>query len=279
MAVLNLIASMSSVTFFIVRYTILAETVSPTSPTTFPRDESPRAAKSRGNVSASYRDCSRPDALNNSSVQQFLTLLNSNNFEEFASKLPQTKEEHQGLKEVRDVIAGLERLGITNTRFDQTLMRGFDYYTGIVFEVFDLNPANRRSIFGGGRYDDLLSLFGNEKVPAVGFGAGDVAARDLMETYGTLPKSEASADIALCVVGGQNIPYTLELAQSLRDKGIRVLVDLSSKKLGDQISNADKRGVSRIICVGDEEVKNGKLRVKNLKTGEEIVTTEDEIVK
>ncbi|MEK7501816.1 MAG: histidine--tRNA ligase [Patescibacteria group bacterium] len=256
-------------------------TISPTSPTTSPRDESPRAARSRGEVSASSRDCSRIDASGNSSVtvQKFLTLLNSENFEEFTSRLPQTKEEHQGLKEIRDVIQGLERLGIANTRFDQTLMRGFDYYTGIVFEVFDLNPANRRSIFGGGRYDDLLSLFGNEKVPAVGFGAGDVIARDLMETYGTLPKSESSVDIALCIVGEQNIPYTLELAQTLRNKSIRVSVDLSGKKLGDQIGNADKRGIPRIICIGDEEVKNGKLRVKNLKTGEEIVTTEDEIVK
>ncbi len=129
-------------------------------------------------------ELSNPEA----AIKEFLTLLNSKNFEEFTSKLPQTKEEHVGLKEIKAVIAGLERLGITNVRFDQTLMRGFDYYTGIVFEVFDLNPANRRSVFGGGRYDDLLSLFGGDKVPAVGFGAGDVIARDLMETYGTLPK-------------------------------------------------------------------------------------------
>jgi histidyl-tRNA synthetase len=203
--------------------------------------------------------------------REFLTLLNSKNFEEFTSHLPQTTEEHVGLKEIREVIAGLEALGITNVRFDQTLMRGFDYYTGIVFEVYDLNPANRRSVFGGGRYDDLLSLFGNDKVPAVGFGAGDVIARDLMETYGTLPKSIGSADIGLCVVGDQNTGYALDIAQNLRSKGNRVAVDLTGKKLGDQIKNADKRGVLKIICIGDEEVKTGKLRVKTLSTGEEVV--------
>ncbi len=238
----------------------------------------------RSSLRSSSGDSSHPSGGANNSlvlttVQQFLTLLNSKNFEEFTSRLPQTKEEHQGLKEIRVVIAGLEKLGIRNTRFDQTLMRGFDYYTGIVFEVFDLNPTNRRSIFGGGRYDDLLSLFGNEKVSAVGFGAGDVIARDLMETYGTLPQSEAGADIALCIVGEQNIPYAFELAQTLRAKGIRVAVDLSNKKVGDQISSADRRNIPKIICIGDEEVKNGKLRVKNLKTSEEIVMTEDEIVK
>jgi histidyl-tRNA synthetase len=61
--------------------------------------------------------------------QKFLTLLNSKNFEEFTNNLPQTKEEHLGLKEIREVIVGLEKLGVTNARFDQTLMRGFDYYT------------------------------------------------------------------------------------------------------------------------------------------------------
>lgn len=211
-------------------------------------------------------------------AQSFLTLLNSKNLEEFTATLPQTKDEHVGLKEVRAVIAGLERLGITNARFDQTLMRGFDYYTGVVFEVYDLNPINRRSVFGGGRYDDLLSLFGNDKVAAVGFGAGDVIARDLMETYGTIPATGYPADVALIVVGEQNTPYALEVAQSLRSKNIRVAVDLSNKKVGDQIKGADKRGIPAIIAIGDEEVKTGTLKIKKLATGEEFTGTEDTIV-
>jgi len=210
-------------------------------------------------------------------VPKFLTLLNSKNFDEFTANLPQTKEEHVGMKEIREAMAGLERLGITNVRFDQTLMRGFDYYTGIVFEVFDLNPINRRSIFGGGRYDDLLALFGNDKVTAVGFGAGDVTAQDLMETYGTLPKASAPADLALLIVGEQNTPYALELAQLLRSKGVRVSVNLSHKKLGDQIAAADKASIPYIIAIGDEEVKSGKLRLKNLASKEETLVEEAEI--
>jgi len=212
-------------------------------------------------------------------IAKFLTLLNSKNFAEFATHLPETKEEHVGLKEIREVIAGLERLGITNVRFDQTLMRGFDYYSGIVFEVFDLNPANRRSVFGGGRYDDLLSLFGNDKVPAVGFGAGDVVARDLMETYGTLNDLNAApAQLAICVVGEQNTPYSLDLAQSLREKSIRVAVDLSNKKVGDQIKNADKRGIPRIVCIGDEEVKSGQFTIKTLADGNEQILDETGLI-
>jgi histidyl-tRNA synthetase len=220
------------------------------------------------------KDASADEKSISEKVQKFLTLLNSKNFEEFTTHLPQTTEEHQGLKEIREVIAGLEKLGITNVRFDQTLMRGFDYYTGIVFEVFDLNPTNRRAVFGGGRYDDLLALFGNDKVPAVGFGHGDLIARDIMETYGTLPKIPEVADIAICIVGEQNTPYALDLAQKMRNEGKRIVVDLSGKKVGDQISNAGKRGIPKVICIGDEEVKNGKIRMKDLASGEETLLAE-----
>jgi histidyl-tRNA synthetase len=208
-------------------------------------------------------------------VEKMLALLNSRNFDEFTSHLPQTKEEHAGQKEIREVIAALERLGVKNVRFDQTLMRGFDYYTGIVFEVFDLDPKNRRSVFGGGRYDDLMDIFGGEKVPAVGFVAGDVVARDLMETYGALPPPVSPADICVCIVGDHNSPYALDLAQSLRSKGIRTAVDLSGKKLGGQISNANKRRIPKIVAIGDTEVKTGRLRVKTLSSGDEIEATED----
>lgn len=202
-------------------------------------------------------------------TKQFITLLNSENFEEFTKNLPQTKEEHEGLKEIREVIASLERLGITNVRFDQTLMRGFDYYTGIVFEIFDKNPENRRSVFGGGRYDDLLSLFGGDKVPAVGFGAGDVVIADLMETYGKKLTKFSFADIYICVLNEKALGYAQDVAQTLRNKKLRVAIDYSLRKIGDQIKNADKIQIPNIICIGDEEVKTGKLKIKNLETGDE----------
>lgn len=202
-------------------------------------------------------------------TKQFITLLNSKNFEEFTKNLPQTKEEHEGLKEIREVIAYLEKLGITNVRFDQTLMRGFDYYTGIVFEIFDKNPENRRSVFGGGRYDDLLSLFGGDKVPAVGFGAGDVVIADLMETYGKKLTKFSFADIYICVLNEKAFGYAQDVAQALRNKKLRVAIDYSLRKVGDQIKNADKIHIPNIICIGDEEVRTGKLKIKNLETGDE----------
>ena len=85
--------------------------------------------------------------------------------------------------EIRSVLDLLEKKGIKNARFNQKIVRGFDYYTGIVFEVFDTNPHNPRSRLGGGRYDNLLEIFDVDPIPAVGFGMGDITLRDFLETH------------------------------------------------------------------------------------------------
>ncbi|MHB1330505.1 MAG: histidine--tRNA ligase [Minisyncoccota bacterium] len=77
----------------------------------------------------------------------------------------------------------LEASGMKNLKIDETLARGQAYYTGVVFEVFDTDKANPRSILGGGRYDNLTELFGDSNLPAVGFGAGDVTIKDFLETH------------------------------------------------------------------------------------------------
>ncbi len=85
---------------------------------------------------------------------------------------------------IKELLKKLADRGVKNVTFSPTITRGFDYYTGVVFEVFDTNPENRRSLFGGGRYDNLLEIFGAEPVPTVGFGMGDVTIRDFLETHG-----------------------------------------------------------------------------------------------
>lgn len=210
----------------------------------------------------------------NEKSAEFLTLINSKNFEEFISRLPQTLEVAEKVEEIKSVIAQLEKLGIANAIFDQTLMRGFDYYTGIVFEVYDNNPENRRSVFGGGRYDDLLSIFGGDKVPAFGFGTGDVIIRDILETYGKLPEYKSKTNLYICTMGKDYQEYGNELAQKLREAGVRVAVNLTDKKIGDQIKSADKQKIPYIICVGENEIKTGEFKLKNLKTGEEKIVSE-----
>jgi histidyl-tRNA synthetase len=208
---------------------------------------------------------------------EFLMLINSKNFEEFISHLPKSAKAHEGIVEIKELMEKLEKLGITNVIFDQSLMRGFDYYTGIVFEIFDTNPENKRSVFGGGRYDDLLDIFGKEKVPAVGFGTGDVILRDVLKTYGLLPTISPASDLYICTFNENSLGLAQDLAQKLREGGLRVSVNYSDKKIGEQIKYADKNKIPFIICIGDEEVKTGKFKLKELKTGIEKEVTESNL--
>jgi len=209
--------------------------------------------------------------------QVLLTLLNSKNLEEFSSHLPTNDALTSGMSEIKDLLAKLEGLGITNAIFDQTLMRGFDYYTGIVFEIFDTNPNNRRSLFGGGRYDELLNIFGSEPVPAVGFGMGDVTMRDVLETYNLLPAYTPPTDLYICHTSQNVLPFIHDLAATLRGQNIRVAIDLSERKVGDQIKTADKHKIPCVVCVGEEEVSGKKFTVKCLADRSETTVSESEI--
>ena len=208
---------------------------------------------------------------------EFVELLNSKNFQEFTSKLPKNAGLIDGIIEVKEILEKLEKLGITNTVFSQDIMRGLDYYTGIVFEVYDKSKDNIRAVFGGGRYDELLSIFGKEEVPAVGFGMGDVVIKDMLETYGLLPKIDSVSQLYICVMSEKSIDFAQDFAQKIRGEGINTSVDYSGKKVGDQIKYADKNKIPYVVVIGEEEVKTGKLKVKELSSGIETETTEEKI--
>ncbi len=221
---------------------------------------------------------SKTEAIVGLKYDLFKELINSQNFENFISILPVSMQTYEGILETKAVIENLEKLGITNVIFDQTLMRGFDYYTGTIFEIFDTNPDNRRSVFGGGRYDDLLAIFGQEKVPTIGFGAGDVVMKDLLETYGLLPAETSKTRLYIALADDTATAFAQDLAQNLREAGVSVALDYSDKKIGDQIKYADKNKIPFVTVIGADEVKSGQFKVKNMTTGEEKVATEKEIV-
>ncbi|MFH0755597.1 MAG: histidine--tRNA ligase [bacterium] len=209
---------------------------------------------------------------------EFIELLNSKNFPEFISRLPKNAELNEGIIEVKEVLEKLEKLGITNAVFAQDLVRGFDYYTGIVFEVYDKKPENIRAVFGGGRYDELLTIFDKEKIPAVGFGMGDVVIKDILETYKLLPKIKSVSVLHICVLNEKCLDYAQDLAQKLRENKINTTVDYSGKKIGEQIKYADKKKIPFVMIIGDEEVKTGKLKIKELFNGKETETSEDKVI-
>lgn len=183
------------------------------------------------------------------------------------SDLPKAALEQASAQDLKGLIDRLKKAGV-HTVFDGSLMRGFDYYTGIVFEVFDNNPGNNRSMLGGGRYDGLVGLFGVQPVPTVGFGWGDVTLANFLEGHDLTPDLKSETDVYVALVGDVS-EASQEIIAELRRSGLNVATDLSSRKIGDQLKAADKKGVTQVLIIGEDELKTGQFKLKNLKTGQE----------
>jgi histidyl-tRNA synthetase len=205
-----------------------------------------------------------PKAREAGAVEKLLTLLDVKRLSEWPAEL----KKHESVTELEGLLKQLAASGISNAKFDPTIMRGFDYYTDIVFEVFDQHPDNNRSMTGGGRYDGLVGLFGVAPVPTVGFGWGDVTLANFLELHKLLPKFQPETDAYVALVGDV-LDQAQPVINELRAAGLNLAVDLSGKKLGDQIKTADKKNLRQVIIIGETELKNGQFTLKNLSSGDE----------
>lgn len=182
--------------------------------------------------------------------------------------LPAELHETEVGQQLELLFARLEDAGVKNVRFDVSLMRGLDYYTGMVFEVFDLHPDNNRSMFGGGRYDGLVGLFGAEPIPTVGFAPGLTTTELFLRTHNLLPELKTRTEVGVVVVD-DHLPEALALARQLRKEDVRVEVDLSGRKFDKQLKAVDKKGIPYVLFVGENEVREQIYTVKDLATGGE----------
>ncbi|HVS78930.1 MAG TPA: histidine--tRNA ligase [Candidatus Saccharimonadales bacterium] len=182
--------------------------------------------------------------------------------------LPAEVRNHQSAKELKELMSMLETSGVKSAKFDFSVIRGMDYYGGIVFEVFDTNPENIRSMFGGGRYDGLVGLFGVEPVPTVGFGMGDVTLQRFLEVHKLLPDLHPETDVTAVLIGDI---YTRAQAPvgELRRIGVNVAVDATGRKLDAQIKSAVKSGVRYALFIGEKEMESGTYKLRDLQKGEE----------
>lgn len=197
--------------------------------------------------------------------------------EEKAVRLIEELERTTSTAYLEELRTQLEYLGVRNTVVDTSITRGFDYYTGVIFEIYDTSEENRRSLFGGGRYDNLLANFGSEAIPAVGFGMGDVTARDFLETHNLLPTYAPATELMVAIVDEDAKAHAIQLAQSLRREDVTVALNFSGKKIGDQIRQADKMRIPFVVAVGKNERDSGRYTMKNLSTGSEITLPADRI--
>ena len=181
-------------------------------------------------------------------------------------------------KVMETFVATLKARGVGNVVFDTSITRGFDYYTGMVFEVYDTNPANPRALFGGGRYDGLVALFGGDPIPAVGFAIGEVPLGNFLETHSlSLNEDTKKPQLYLGTPSASDILAAQAFADTLRVQGCRVFVNIGKRGLGDQIKEAVKRDIPLFIAYGADEVKSKTVRLKTLATGEETTLPVSEI--
>jgi histidyl-tRNA synthetase len=154
--------------------------------------------------------------------------------------------------------------------YDPLIVRGLDYYTGTVFEIFDANPENPRALFGGGRYSDLAGLFTNQRIPGIGFAVGDVTLPDFLQTHGLLPEPVAATDAAVLPLDGDLFDAARSVAAGLRAAGLRTTVALEQRKLGKDLTRVAKAGALVAVLVGAEDWARGEVTVRDLGSREQV---------
>ena len=220
----------------------------------------------------------RSIGLDDAGVREMFTLLDKkekiDNFEEAAEKIVGNAfklafDDPEPDSNIRKVMDGLKALGIENVKLVPSVVRGFEYYTGTVFEVFDTSPENNRSILGGGRYDNLTAHFGGDAIPGVGFGMGDVTMRDFLETHGLLTAGITAPTVMILPTDPDLAIEAEKIAQVFRENEVSTAVDMSDRKIGKKISAASDALVEYVLVLGEDEIASQIYTLKNLADGNE----------
>jgi histidyl-tRNA synthetase len=177
---------------------------------------------------------------------------------------PKNELAKEGLKEIKDLIGLLDKKLV---KIDLGTVRGLSYYTGTVFEIFD-KKEKFRSIAGGGRYDNMIQLFKGEETAATGFGMGYSTLRLLLKEKELLPETNLGVDYYIAIINKDVREKAFEIANRLREK-YKVDIDLMQRNIGNQFKFADSIKAKNVIVIGPDEIKKGKVKIKNMKSGKE----------
>jgi len=153
-------------------------------------------------------------------------------------------------------------------RFAPHIIRGLDYYTGIVFEAWD-TAGEFRAVFGGGRYNDLVNAVGGDPVPAVGFAVGNVVISLLLQAFSHVPELQGGAPIYVTAFDTEHLLPAISLAAELRASGLQVTSHLAIDKLQKQFKQADRQGARFVLVLGPDEMKKSEVTLKDLRSGEQ----------
>ena len=170
----------------------------------------------------------------------------------------------QGLEELKNIMKLIDKSFL---KIDLTTARGLAYYTGTVFEIFDMENKFR-ALAGGGRYDEMVKLFGGEDCPATGFGLGYATLSLLLKEKNIFPKSSLGVDYYIVVFNDEVKQKAIEIANNLRKK-YSVDIDIMQRNLRNQFDYANKTNAKNVIVIGPDEISKGVVKIKDMKTGKE----------
>ncbi|MDX9770379.1 MAG: histidine--tRNA ligase [Tenuifilaceae bacterium] len=185
----------------------------------------------------------------------------------------------QGIDEMRTIFGNLEAIEnlSTTVELDLSLARGLNYYTGAIFEV-KANDMEMGSICGGGRYDDLTGIFGLKNVSGVGVSFGADRIYDVMQHLNLFPESLlASSQVMFANFGDKEAAFCLPIMQRLRSAGISVELYPDAAKMKKQFDYANKKNIQYVVIVGEAEMQNGEVSIKNMTTGDQETVKVNEI--
>ncbi len=180
--------------------------------------------------------------------------------------------DEESYKETEVLVSKVKTLYDIDIEFNIGLARGFDYYDGMVFEVFDKNPENNRAMFGGGRYNGLAGIFGTQSFPAVGCAPGDETMKLFLEAWNLLPNLESQISNQRYYLALLDETFESEIqaiAKSLRVEGKIVEIGLETQKLGKALEYPNKKNIGNVVIFGEEEKSRGVYKIKNMISGEE----------
>jgi histidyl-tRNA synthetase len=181
--------------------------------------------------------------------------------------IPKELSSADGIVDIQTLISNLSvNADIGKVVFDPNIMRGFDYYNDMVFEIFDTHPENNRAMMGGGRYDGLVGLFGVDPVPTIGFGLGDATLLNFLQIHELLPTVSPETDLAVLLLTEESND-SQSLVAELRKQGLNIVVDFSDRKVGNKIRWAESKGIKYISVLGQDEIDSQTLSIKNLSDG------------
>jgi len=212
--------------------------------------------------------------MSTSLVQDLFAMLDEKSFDVFHRFFSEKGLKVEPLEELKKMFYYLELYGIQNyCEFGPSIVRGLPYYTGSVFECFD-REGKFRAVFGGGRYDNLLDLFGAGKQPAAGLGFGDVVIMEILSDKGMISQIPQPLDFFLIPYSDSERPKAVQTVQALRKQGFASDLLLGSKKLKGALREAARLGPERVVLFLPDEVEQGLIVLRDLNSGQEMRVTE-----